>query len=434
MAQIKSAPGGQLTTLNNQLAMHVDDGADSDISKWIDYGTLKSDIQDINSLTEKTILVDNDELLINDSEDSNSPKKIKIQSIPIIKTNDIIDGALDTWLAGNTSITGVTTGTYMSDFLKYTFTGTAVIDSARESTTVPLHPTTNEKLFNYALKITPTTADVALGASDEYRIVTYIEGYNVKKYIQNGYFTFSFWIRNFKTGTFCVSIRNSGNDRSYVKEETINASDTYEKKIVTFPMNFTGGTWDFTNGLGLIITICLGSGSTYQTTKDSWQNSLYFATANQDNFLDSTSNVCYIAGFSCGAGTQEIGFDGYDYKRSLEDLQWFYKKISPPYVQSGLLSSIIGYATATSLVRFSMNVGRSMRTHPAISFDSTPINFINISASSYVSVSLSSISNITMNPGGNLSFFWNDTATPFVVNNVYSPVFFGDSIILDARF
>jgi len=59
----------------------IGDSADSNILKKVLHSTIKSDIQNINALTPKTSIVNADEVLINDSADSNNPKKITIETI-----------------------------------------------------------------------------------------------------------------------------------------------------------------------------------------------------------------------------------------------------------------------------------------------------------------------------------------------------------------
>ena len=52
--------------------------------------------------------------------------------------------------------------------------------------------------------------------------------------------TVSFWIKSTKTGTYCFSLNQPDGSRVYVKEYTVDASNTWEKKIITIPGDASG--------------------------------------------------------------------------------------------------------------------------------------------------------------------------------------------------
>ena len=134
-----------------------------------------------------------------------------------------------------------------------------------------------------------------------------IEGYNFANIAQKK-FTVSFWVKAPITGVYCVSGSNTGNDRSFVAEYTVNAINTWEYKSVTFEASPSAGTWDYTNGIGLDLKWVLASGSTTNTTAGSWQTGLFFATSNQVNAVNTGATDFRIAGVMVNEGSVAFPF------------------------------------------------------------------------------------------------------------------------------
>jgi hypothetical protein len=199
------------------------------------------------------------------------------------------------------------TNTYVADRFRYSGT-TGAITCAFTITKDADSPTLAQaNIFsNQCLKVACTTAQVSIPAGDAASIYYGVEGYDFTNIAQRT-FTFSFWVRGNKTGIYCVSFRNVGtagsSDRSYVAEYTINASNTWEYKTITVSASPTAGTWDYTNGLGLVVAFCLLSGSTFQTTANAWQTGNFIATSNQVNFADANTNTIQFALMQLEAGT-----------------------------------------------------------------------------------------------------------------------------------
>jgi hypothetical protein len=156
--------------------------------------------------------------------------------------------------------------------------------------------------FVYSHRSTVTTADAAIAASDYAIHRTLIEGFDVADFVGQT-FTVSFRVRSAKAGVHCVALRNSGLDRSYVREFTIAAANTWETHKFTVTGGLpTGGTWNFTNGIGLEVDFTLAAGSTYHTTADAWQTGNFIATANQVNVLDTVGNIFAVTGLQIEPG------------------------------------------------------------------------------------------------------------------------------------
>jgi hypothetical protein len=203
----------------------------------------------------------------------------------------IINGDLNIWQRG-TPFAAVASATYTVDRWRYDKVGT-MVHTVSQDADVPTVVQSGHK-SNYSIKIDCTTADAAIAAGDFIFLSQRIEGYNFQPLVAKTFYL-SFWVKATKTGIYCVSFRNSGNDRSYVVEYTVNSASTWERKIVTIPFDFTGGTWDYTNGEGLSVSWSLAAGATFRTTANVWQNGNFLATANQVNACDSTANDFFLS-------------------------------------------------------------------------------------------------------------------------------------------
>lgn len=221
------------------------------------------------------------------------------------RRNHIINGAMDYFQRG-TSITSVSASAYFADRFKYIVITTAGVVSLLRSTDVP---TMSESGFqgSYSAHVDCTTADSSVAAGDGALIRYTMEGYDYAA-IKGRQVTLSFWVKATKTGTYCVSFRNSGSDRSYVAEYTVSTTATWEKKTITLTINPSGGTDDYTTGAGLQIGWALIAGSTYQTAAGSWQTGNYIATSSQVNALDSTSNDFRITQVCLNIGSTAMAF------------------------------------------------------------------------------------------------------------------------------
>jgi hypothetical protein len=98
--------------------------------------------------------------------------------------------------------------------------------------------------FATSLKLDCTTADAAPAASSVLLVRTKFEGQNLQ-YLKKGTasalsLTASFWVKSTKTGTFIVELFDNDNTRQISAAYTVNVSDTWEKKTITFPGDTTG--------------------------------------------------------------------------------------------------------------------------------------------------------------------------------------------------
>lgn len=251
--------------------------------------------------------------------------------------NAIINGDFNVWQRG-TSFTSVADGVYLADRWFYSKISSAVHDITL-SNDVPTVAQAG-RLFKNSLKADCQTVDSSIVSGDLVRISQRIEGFNWLPLAQRT-ITLSFWVKATKTGIYCASLGNSGADRSYVAEYTVNASNTWEFKTITFTASPSAGTWNYENGVGLALTFTLASGSTFQTTKDTWQTGSFFATANQVNACDSTSNDFFIAGVQLEAGSVATPFEYRTFQQELFLCQRYYEAGSTWGLSYGSSGSVV---------------------------------------------------------------------------------------------
>ena len=209
-----------------------------------------------------------------------------------------------------------------------------------------------------ALKLDVTTADTSLGTADYYSIVQKIEAQNLQHF-QYGTaaaktLTLSFWVRATKTGTSCVTVsKNDSTQYNYVAEFTINASDTWEHKTITIEPNSdikaASGAIVNDNGLGMQVIFILGYGSNYTGgTANAWNDSADFATTNQVNHMDSTSNDFYITGVQLELGTEATPFEHRLYGDELARCKRYFERL---LVDVNSSAFALGYGEGTSQIR-----------------------------------------------------------------------------------
>lgn len=166
--------------------------------------------------------------------------------------------------------------------------------------------------YSHFLRVTVSTNDASIGASQEYRLGQYMEGYTVRDFNFGGAsakaVTLSFWVRSSLTGTFSGAMKNHNGTRTYVFSYAISSANTWEQKTITIAGDTTG-TWNKDNSVSILLTFDLGSGTSIRTTAGSWNASNFVGATSAVSLIGTTSATLDLTGVQLEAGSVATSFE-----------------------------------------------------------------------------------------------------------------------------
>jgi len=289
--------------------------------------------------------------------------------------NRIINGAMviDQRNAG-ASVTSTSGFNYPVDrFFIIKDTATTGVMTAQQSSTAPSG-------FTNSVKLTTTTTQSSLAATDYMRYSQIIEGYNVADLNWGATaasagqtakpVTLSFWVYSSLTGTFGGSLGNSAWNRTYPFTYTISSANTWEQKSITIAGD-TSGTWLTTNGTGLRVDFGLGVGSTYSGTAGSWASALYISATGATNVMATNGATFYLTGVQLEAGTTASPFEYRQYGTELALCQRYYESYSNGTGTSAIYEGLGGYFANSTTFRTAVPFKVTKRASPTVSIPTT---------------------------------------------------------------
>ena len=186
--------------------------------------------------------------------------------------------------------------------------------------------------FQYSMKIDCTTAEV-LAADESWWLEQRLEGqdlYAWKKGTADALpVTLGFWVNATKTGVNIVSFYDADNNRHISQSYTVNSTNTWEYKTITFAGDTTG-VFGRDNNVSLQLIFWLVAGSNFMsgTLATSWASyTAANAAVGQINNLDSTSNNFHITGIMLELGETASAFQNETYGENLARCQRYYEVI-----------------------------------------------------------------------------------------------------------
>ena len=169
-----------------------------------------------------------------------------------------------------------------------------------------------------SMKITGSSGDNSLDASDYLSMVHKFEGQNIQS-IKKGTssakpMTFSFWIKATTTGTYIVEFADNDNTRKISKSYTVSASNTWQYVTINVEADTTGAFADINNtSLWIQMWFAAGSNFTTGSLNSSWTSGTAVNTrvVGQVNGMSSASHNIYLTGVCLNVGSKSIsGNDG----------------------------------------------------------------------------------------------------------------------------
>jgi len=221
--------------------------------------------------------------------------------------------------------------------------------------------------FANSLKVQATTAESAVAADEEFRVIYKVEAQDLQQ-LKFGTsaaerITVSFYVRSSVAATYGFNLYQNDANKVNGQAYTINSANTWERKTLTF----IGNTSDVINddtGIGMQLNWFLMAGTDYTSGSNSgWET---FATAkhavgHNANAVATTDNATWqITGIQLEVGSQATPFEHRSYGEELALCQRYYQVV-PKY------TFFIGAVeVGSNSLRAGIPITRPFRASPAI--------------------------------------------------------------------
>ena len=169
--------------------------------------------------------------------------------------------------------------------------------------------------FANAMKLSCTTADTSISASEALILQTKFEGQDMQQLRYGSSsaesITVSFYVKGNASATYTLEWRNEEDGRNIGK--TFNVTTDWTRVIITFAGDTGGSPVDDDNTHAFTLGIWLHGGSTF--SGGTFTENVYHSTHNQrigdgqTSFLDSTDRTFFITGLQMEVGEQATPFE-----------------------------------------------------------------------------------------------------------------------------
>jgi len=213
--------------------------------------------------------------------------------------------------------------------------------------------------FSNYMGITSSSA-YSVASTDLYGLQQRIEGFNTTDLgwgtANAKTVTLSFQVYSSLTGTFGGAIQNAAGNRSYPFSYTISSANTWTSISVTIAGD-TSGTWvGSTNGIGMVVYLMIGTGSTFLGTAGAWAGGEKNAPTGATSVVGTNGATFYITGVQLEKGSSATGFEYRQYGTELSLCQRYF------YAVGGVL----GITAGSTDVRMPSVFPVQMRATPTV--------------------------------------------------------------------
>ena len=184
-----------------------------------------------------------------------------------------------------------------------------------------------------ALTVDVTTHEEETAVDALLTIEQYVEANNIQDLMLGTadaqIVTLSFSVRGSTPGTYCGSLHNELNDRSFVFEYDLIAVDTEERKSITIHLD-SAGTWEAGTNVGLVVRFTLAAGTDHHTEDTlSWEDDNATATDNQTNLTEIENGYIDFTDIQLEVGPAATAFERRPIGVELGMCQRYYQKSYP---------------------------------------------------------------------------------------------------------
>ena len=223
--------------------------------------------------------------------------------------------------------------------------------------------------FANAMKLSCTTADTSISASEALILQTKFEGQDMQQLRYGSSsaesITVSFYVKGNASATYTLEWRNEEDGRNIGK--TFNVTTDWTRVIITFTGDTGGSPVDDDNSHAFTLGIWLHGGSTF--SGGTFTENVYHSTHNQrigdgqTSFLDSTDRTFFITGLQMELGSQATPFEHRSFGEELELCKRYFELIN-----GGIL---VGTTTDTTSVQGDLRYSVSKRAGATIALKNT---------------------------------------------------------------